>query len=336
MIRLGVAPSEIIDFSSNSNPFPFPLPPDLIRNVVVDHYPDSESTTLRQLIAKQNSIKIDNVLVGSGSMEIIRLVALAYFSSGDKVVIVEPTFGEYETACFIAGVETVETWTQPASGFRLNVSSLIKHAVRIEPKAIFICNPNNPTGQYLSREDLESIVIALPQSLVILDEAYIAFTDGAWVSTDFTEKYDNLIIVRSMTKDFALAGLRLGYCLADKSVISNLCKVRPPWNVNAVAQKAGEMALLDGNYLEESEKAIAKGKLYLVSEIEKCGFKVVPSRTNFFLIKVGNAKEVRAKLIEKGLMVRDCTSFGLPDYIRIAPRTMEENRKLIKAIKLLT
>jgi histidinol-phosphate aminotransferase len=199
---------------------------------------------------------------------------------------------------------------------------------------LFLCNPNNPTGRYLPEQDVTHIVKAAGDTLVVLDEAYIAFTENTWSSINLLQ-HDNVIILRSMTKDYALAGLRLGYALAALPVISVLKQVRPPWNVNAVAQQAGVQVLHHDDYLTECGKLIAEARDFLIEELNGLGLTTVPSQTNFFLVKVGNAAGIRKSLLNKGFLVRDCTSFGLPDYIRLAPRTMPECQSLISAIKEL-
>ena len=172
------------------------------------------------------------------------------------------------------------------------------------------------------------------ESLFILDEVFVAFADESWSSVDLICR-DNVIIVRSMTKDYALAGLRLGYALAHREIIDSLHRVCPPWHVNVMAQKAGVAVLEDAGYLEQCKQQIRQAKQFLVDELSRLGFAVVPSKINFFLVRVGNAKVFRAGLLKHGILVRDCSSFGLPEYVRIAPRTMPECQKLIAAIKKL-
>ncbi|MEN8614117.1 histidinol-phosphate transaminase [Dehalogenimonas sp. THU2] len=332
--KLGIDPDDVLDFSSNSNPYPFKLDFNL-ENVIIDHYPDSDSTDLRRIIAFQNGLDADSVIFGNGSMEIIRLVAQAYFSTGDRVLILKPTFGEYELACRIAGAEIIELWAEEKDNFRFDVKRCIDLIKQLKPKALFLCNPDNPTGQYLTRAEIESVLSSMDGGLVILDEAYIAFTEGAWSSVDLVPG-GNLIIVRSMTKDYALAGLRLGYAMAHPDIIENLCKVKPPWNVNAVAQRTGLQALADNAYILRSDSLLRKNRDYLIGEFTSLGYRIVPTRTNFFLMKVGLAGEFRMALMKHGVIVRDCTSFGLPDYVRIAPRTLPECRRLAQAVRSLS
>ena len=332
---MGLTPEEVIDFSVNSNPFPLPSGiKEIFDTIVIDRYPDSESTELKHCLSEKLGVAPDNILAGSGSMELIRLIATTYFGHGDSVLILEPTFGEYEIACQVVGTKILKQWGKAEDHFALRIEKTVSTIRRRCPRGIFICNPNNPTGQYLSQPQVEMVLDSSRDSLLILDEAYIAFTEGSWPSTDLISR-GNVIILRSMTKDYALAGLRLGYAIASQEIIQNLRKVCSPWNVNVVAQKAGVIALKNTEHLKRCESKIRQAKQFLTDELCRLGFTVVPSKTNFFLVEVANAKAFHTALLRHGMLVRDCTSFGLPEYIRIAPRTMPECRKLIATIEAL-
>lgn len=332
---MNLTPEEVIDFSGGSNPF---MPPPRIRKILssiaINQYPDSEATELRQRLSEKLGVAMDNILAGSGAVELIRLIALTYFGHGDAVLILAPTFGEYEVACQIAGATVLKQWAQPEENFAPRVEETIKLVRQCHPKGIFICNPNNPTGQYLSRQEVEALLGECVDTLLILDEAYTGFVDQSWSSRDLISR-DNVIIVRSMTKDYALAGLRLGYAIASREIIESLRRVRPPWNVNVVAQKAGVIALEDTDYLKRCEQEVKQSKQFLTTELHRSGFTVVPSKANFFLVRAGGAKGFRSALLKHGILVRDCTSFGLPEYVRITPRTMPECQKLIASIRTL-
>jgi len=332
---MGLKPEEILDFSVCSNPFP--SPPrigKIIGSIAINRYPDSEATELRQCLSEKLGVAPDNILVGSGATELIRLVALAYFSQGDSVLILAPTYGEYEVACQIVGAEVFQQWGRAEDNFTLKIEETVNFIRQRRPKGIFICQPNNPTGLYLSRQEVEAVLDAGVNSLLILDEAYIAFTDGIWSSIDLLHR-DNIVILRSMTKDYALAGLRLGYAVASREIIDRLRRVRPPWNVNVVAQKAGVITLDDTEHLEWCKREIRQAKQFLIDELYQIGFTLVPSGTHFSLVKVANARGFRAALLKHGILVRDCTSFGLPEYVRIAPRTMPECQRLIATIQAM-
>jgi len=331
--QLGTSPETVLDFSVSTNPFgPPPGIREALGSASIENYPDSEATELRQSLAKKLNISPDNLLIGSGSTELIRLVALAYFGAEDSVLIPQPTYGEYEVACHLVSAKVLKQPMPKEANFQLNTAETADLIRKHQPKGIFLCNPNNPTGQYLSKEEVKEILSITKDSLVILDEAYIAFTENAWTSLDLVS-WGNLVILRSMTKDYALAGLRLGYAISAEPIISVLKRVRPPWNVSSVAQKAGVLALNADDYLETCGVMIQEAKEFLLKELTCLGLSPLPSQTNFFLVKVDNAAEFRQALLKRGILVRDCASFGLPDYIRLAPRTIAECQRLITAIR---
>jgi histidinol-phosphate aminotransferase len=332
---MNLTPEEVIDFSGGSSPF---MPPPGIRKILnsiaINQYPDSEATELRQHLSGKLGVAQENIMAGNGAAELIHLIALTYFGHGDSVLILEPTFGEYEVACQIVGARVFKQWARAEEDFAPRVEETIRLIRQRHPKGIFICNPNNPTGQYLSRQEVEMILEACVNTLLILDEAYIAFVDESWSSCDLISR-GNVIIVRSMTKDYTLAGLRLGYVVASEEIIDKVRRVRPPWNVNVVAQKAGVIALEDADYLKQCEQEVRQVKQFLTTELYRSGFTVVPSKANFFLVRVGDASAFRTALLRHGILVRDCTSFGLPEYIRIMPHPIPECQKLIDTIKVL-
>lgn len=331
--KLGISPEDVLDFSVSTNPLgPPPGIKEALVQASIERYPDSEATELGQSLAKKLNIAPTNLIIGSGSTELIRLVTTAYFGSEDVVIIPQPTYGEYEIACHLVGAQVLKQPTLEEANFRLNVAETVDLIREHRPKGIFLCNPNNPTGQCLSKEELEKILSVAEDSLVILDEAYIAFTENTWASVDLID-CGNVVILRSMTKDYALAGLRLGYAVAAESIISVLKRVRPPWNVSSVAQAAGVFALKADGYLEECRIRINEAKEFLVEGLKRLGLSPLPSQTNFFLVKVDDAARFRQALLRKGILVRDCTSFGLPAYIRVAPRTMAECQRLLAAMK---
>jgi len=331
--RLGIPPESVIDFSVNSNPFgPLLAVTQALAEVSIDRYPDSEATELRRALAAKLGVDTASILVGSGSIELLRLVALTYLGKGDLVIIPQPTFGEYEVACRLVGARLLKPWTEREADFRMKTSDLVKLIKTNLPRAIFLGNPNNPTGQYLSREEVADIVEAAAESLVVIDEAYINFVNDAWSSLGLIKR-GNVVLLRSMTKDYALSGLRLGYVIAQKSIISDLRRVQPPWSVNVVAQKAGLLAIKEDGYLENCRAKLREARSFLVTELVSLGLSPLPSQANFFLVEVGNAKQFRQTLLERRILVRDCASFGLPEYIRLAVRTLPECQQLITAIK---
>ncbi len=331
----GLAPEDVLDFSVSSNPFmPPPGVKEILNTVAINLYPDSDATEFRQCISEKLGVAPDNILAANGAVELIRLIALTYFGQGDSVLILEPTFGEYEVACRLIGSKVFKQRGRAEEDFAPKTEEIIDLIRQCTPKGVFICNPNNPTGQYFSRQDIEAILDACGDGLLVLDEVYVAFVDESWSSVDLISR-DNVVIVRSMTKDYALAGLRFGYAIASEEIISSLRKVCPPWNVNIVAQKAGVVALGETNYLDRCKRKIMEAKEFLIDELSRIGYPSLPSRANFFLVKVGDGEAFRSTLLKHHILVRDCASFGLPEYIRIAPRTMPECRTFVATVREL-
>jgi histidinol-phosphate aminotransferase len=334
--EVGISPKDVLDFSVCTNPF---MPPEEIKELLlgdfaVGRYPDSETTELRQKIADRLKIAPDNIIAGSGTTELIRLIALAYFNRGDKILILEPTYGEYGLAGQIVGANVVGHRSKAEDGFVHKIDEVIELVKRECPRALFICNPNNPTGKYLYRQEIDRFLKAMGDGLLILDEAYLSFVERPWASIELIHQ-GNVILLRSMTKDYALTGLRLGYAIVGREIINTLRLVCPPWNVNIVAQQVGIRVLEDEKALEESDRKTREARQFLFEGLSQLGLAPMPSDTHYFLVSVGDAKVFRSRLLEQGIQVRDCTSFGLPEFVRISTRPIPECRKLLDAIKEL-
>lgn len=330
---MGGDADSIIDFSVCTNPF---MPPPGIKAAIasapIARYPDSPANDLRLMLAEKLGIDAANIVAGSGTTELIRLIALVYFRRSDRIIILEPTYSEYEIACRLAGAHPIKYHAAENEDFVPNVDEVVDIIRQKQPRGVFICNPNNPTGKYLSRGDIAKLMAAVKDGLLIIDEAYVSFVAENWNSLDLI-KNGHAIILRSMTKDYGLPGLRLGYAIACREIISNLSIALPPWNVNAVAQSAGLAVLKEEKYLQKSLIKTREARDFLTGELKRLGFKLLNSDAHYFLVKVDNAAACRRALLAKGILVRDCSSFGLPQYIRIAPRPLPECQKLISAFQ---
>jgi histidinol-phosphate aminotransferase len=270
-------------------------------------------------------------MAGNGSVELLWLTALAFVRPGDAVLIVGPTFGEYARAAVLMGAQA-HCWTaRPEGGFKVNPEEVMQTLQRLRPRLVFVCNPNNPTGTLLAVEAIAAWANALPRTLFVMDEAYLPFAAGA--PSILTMPAANILVLRSMTKAHALAGMRLGFAIGHPVIIHALATVCPPWNVNALAQAAGLAALADQTHLTQSLAQLAHAKTVLVQSLQALDLALVPSATHFFLIKVKDATILRRALLQHGILVRDCASFGLPEYIRVATRRPEENARLLAALK---
>jgi histidinol-phosphate aminotransferase len=331
----GLEVDGLLDFSVCCNPYPPPRAVrESLRHMSLGRYPDSTSTELRNKLSRLHLIDAANILTGSGTTELIRLITLTYLERGDSALVFKPTYGEYETASRLSGAKIIIHQGFASENFALDVERVANMIQETHPRAVFIGNPNNPTGQYLSAAEMETLFAGSHDSLFIVDEAYINFVEHPWPSLDLRGR-ENVIILRSMTKDYGLAGLRLGYLVASEEIVRTLSRVCPPWNVNIAAQKAGSAVLDSGDYLSASLIKIRKAGQYLRSQLIKLNLPVVPSQANFFLVKAGDGKRFRSLLLNEGILVRDCASFGLPEYIRLAPRSLGDCRLFISALKRL-
>ncbi len=330
LARLGISPDEIIDFSVNSNPYgPSPYVADAIQRAVIDRYPDRESLALRDALAQQFNLNRAQIIIGNGTAEILWLIALALVRPTDRALILAPTFGEYARSIALMGAHIERLQAQ--RDFTFTAETIHQTLSVTAPRLAFICNPNNPTGSILAPQIIRELATAHPQTLFIIDEAYLQFVPQ--MPSSIALGLPNLLVLRSMTKDYAIAGLRLGYALGPVELIAALAKVRPPWNVNAVAQEVGLASLMDATYLSKTISRLQTAKRDLVNGIQALGLAPSPSATHYFLVHVRNAAEMRRQLLERRIQVRDCASFGLPEHIRIATKTPPENEKLLTALK---
>lgn len=329
--RWGLSPDDVIDFSANVNPFgPPPGVLEALRQARVDRYPDPDALPLREALAAHHGLDPARVIVGNGVSELILLTALAFIRPGDPVALLEPTYGEYRRASGLMAARVLSWRARPQEGFRWSPDA-IGHFLRASrPRLVWLCRPNNPTGNGCSLDALASWTAALPDTLFVVDEAYINLVPN--YPSALTLDRPNILVLRSMTKDFALPGVRLGYAMGDAGVIAALERVRPPWSVNACAVAAGLAALDHTAYVRETVARWRRLKEDLTRGLAAQGWPVVPSDTPFFLVEVGDARGVREALLAQGILVRDGTSFGLPEYVRISARQAAENEKLVAAL----
>ena len=340
----GLRREDILDFSSSVNPLgPSKKALEAAKNSFkeIPAYPDSNSNELRQAIASHfNGLNKNNVVVGNGSTELMYLFAEAFLRKGDTAIIPAPTFGEYESAVKRTG-ETIK-FVKLDCNFNIDAGAFEREMA--DAKIVFLCNPNNPTSILIPSETLTGIVErALKQDcLVFLDEDFLEFVENE-KALSFINKikdYPNLFILRSFTKIFGLTGLRVGYGIASEEIINVLLCAKIPWNVNCLAQAAAVAALKDQEHLRVTRELIKKEKTQLSAELAEIkSFKIFHSDANFFFIDIRKsgltATELKNKLLEQGILIRDCTSFrGLDQYyIRVAVKTRVENARLIEALK---
>ncbi|TBR22417.1 MAG: threonine-phosphate decarboxylase [Candidatus Nitrosotenuis sp.] len=329
----------LVDFSSNVNPLGFPSSVKKLLKISLQNisvYPDHNSTKLRDRLSKYTKIPISNLVIGNGATEIIYNFCQAVIAKNTSVLIPVPTFGEYEAAVDLCGgkVEFFKT---------MNLNNDVSDFITKIPKngCVFICNPNNPTGTLIPKNTMLKILHAAKSrsAMLFVDECFMELTQSPKESLTDHLSAGNLFILQSLTKSFGLAGLRVGYGIGDKKMISILHNIKIPWNVGGLAQDAAVLALSDKGFLPKTRRMIKKEHDFLTNSISKLnGFFCFDSSTNFILIKTKTkSKTLQNNLLKKNILIRDCSTFrGLDDsYIRIAIKTHKENTKLLAALEEL-
>ena len=299
--------------------------------IELNRYPDPNQKDLREMVGKYFSIPNENLFFGVGSDEIIDLLIRIFCEPGkDSVLIPEPTYGMYKVACDINNVTTWEILLN--DNFQVNLNEVQSNITK-ETKIIFLCSPNNPTGNLLNKNDI-LYLCKNHNSIIIVDEAYIDFAGNSSLTNEI-ENYPNLILLRTFSKAWGLAGIRLGFCIANSEIIKMLFKVKAPYNVNALTRFTVEAAIKNYQKKEEFVRLIINEREKLKNQLEKIDkvIKVFDSDANFLLFKCDNAKEVLKKLAKQGIIVRDrSTQPKLEDCIRVSVGTKEQNALFIKTL----
>ena len=325
---LGLDPLEIADFSSNLNPF-FQSE-GLLSGICSGAfaYPDAGYSEVRGAVAGFHGVSADCVFAGNGVSEIVHLLCRC-LTDGATVLIPSPTFSEYERAAVICGARVIKA--PPPCGLRFDAAAISSAVRNHRPDIVFLCNPNNPTGIYLSQSEVEEIIESAGAAVLALDESYADFVETGWDSTPLVSK-SNTVILRSLTKFQGLAGVRLGYAVSNPRIISALNGVRPPWNVNSFACGTAEKVFsLPPEVNRESRARLFAARDRLVEMLSSSGRRCLPTDTGFFLVSAPSARALRNKLLKKGVAVRDCSSFGLPSHIRLSARPEPDCNRLLKA-----
>ena len=307
-------------------------------------YPDPNPAELRAEIAKYVGQGVDaaNIILGNGSIELIYMIAEA-LPCGFNAVIPVPSFSEYEKAALRVGGEPI--FVKLPDDFSLNVES-VKKAMTADTRIVSICNPHSPSGTLYSRETILDLVDFCRKKDVVVsvDENYIEFAEKGQDNTmaGYVKKYDNLLVIRSVTKFYGMPGIRLGYGIATESLIDTLQTARQPWSINSLAGYATLAAFKDTDFIENTKRTIAKERADFAKMLSEIGgLHVFPSVTNFLLVKILNAKYtstmLKEKIAKEGLLIRDCNTFvGLDNsYFRVTVRSLEDNLRLAKVMSRL-
>ena len=338
--QFGLNKDEIIKLGSNENPWgPSPKAMEAIEQEIksINRYPESQLHELVSEIAEYSGVDDSQVIIGGdGADEIIDVLAKTFIDEGDEFIVPLPSYMYYEYLLKQYGANPVYAkWNLDEN--RLDVDSIF-NAIGEKTKMIFLCSPNNPTGTLIDKDVLVDIAAKNPEVLIVIDEAYFEYSEVT--NKDLINEFDNIFIIRTMSKVLGLAGMRIGYGLACAEIIEYMHRIKPVFSLTRLSFVAALNTFRDKKYIEDSIKRGIESRQFLYDEVSKIdGLHVFPSKSNFMLINVKEtgftASELALELMKKGIIVRDCTSFkGLDEYwIRISICTLEEDKKFIEILR---
>ena len=328
--------SRIIKLASNENPFP---PAKKVIKALRDSlteinlYPDGNGYYLRNELAKRAKLKRDNIILGNGSSEVISMALETFVSPGEEVIIPEPSFIIYNGLIKLRDALPIII---PLKNYKLNLPGMLK-AINKKTKMVILCNPNNPTGTIIKKEELKKFINGISKNIIILsDEAYLEYVEDRNFGSAFPylKSEKNVIIARTFAKSSSLAGLRIGYGIAKTDIIDEMNKVRPPFNTSSLAQVAALTALKDKEHLKRTKENNKEEKKYLYKNLGELGLSYIPTQTNFICINLErDAKLVCQKLEKEGVIIRDMSNFNLPNFVRVTIGTHQENLFFVKKLK---
>jgi histidinol-phosphate aminotransferase len=325
--ELGIRDS--IKLASNENPLgPSPLAVEAIRDVAkgLNRYPDGGGYYLKNALSERLSVIPENIILGNGSNELIDIVARTYMRPGEEAVMAQPSFVVFSMSVQAVGCRPVQV---PLKNYTHDLGAMLK-AVSGKTRIVFIANPNNPTGTINRKEELDAFMERLPDGvLTVMDEAYNEYvSDPAYAdSMKWFRKKKDVLILRTFSKIFGLAGLRVGYGIASAGIITEMNKLRPPFNTSTMAQAAALAALTDLEHVKKSFEMNLEGKKYLYGEMERLKVTYVPSQANFIYIPVENSSDLYERLLRSGVIVRP-----MGPAIRVTVGLPEENKRFVEAL----
>jgi histidinol-phosphate aminotransferase len=330
----GLDPARIIKLASNENPLGMP---DSARRAAVDamaevgRYPDGNAFDLKQALSARYLVPPEWLTLGNGSNDILELVAQSLCAAGESIVFSEYAFAVYPLATLAVGARPIVV---PSREFAHDLDAMAE-AVTDDTRVMFVANPNNPTGTFATGDRVRRLLERVPSRVaVVLDEAYTEYLEPAlrYDSIGWTRTFPNLIVSRTFSKAFGLAGLRVGFAVAQAPLTDLMNRVRQPFNVNVVAQAAAMAALADSAFLDRSRELNREGLEQLQSGFAALGLRYIPSFANFVLVEVGDAPAVNEALLKAGIIVRPVANYGLPTWLRVTVGLRRENAALLEAL----
>ncbi|WP_432784769.1 Histidinol-phosphate aminotransferase [Oligella sp. MSHR50489EDL] len=342
--EFGIEPDSIVKLASNENPLGFSP---RVKQALIDYlsnssladlgrYPDPNAFDLKAVLAKHYGVDMANITIGNGSNDLLEIVSLAFLNRDSSAVYSENAFVVYNLSTQARGARHLAV---PSKDLGLDLDRMFE-AIEEDTRLVYIANPNNPTGSFHPKEEIIAFLDRVRETrgnktLVVLDEAYNEYLDPElrFNSAELIAEYPNLVVLRTFSKAYGLAGLRVGFAIAHAEVTDYLNRVRQPFNVNTLAQLAAIVALQDEGFLEQSYQMNKAGKAYLSAEFDRMGIAYVPSFTNFILFEMNEGPKVAQALLAKGVIVRPVVGDGLPNYLRVSIGTEAENQRFITALK---
>jgi len=330
--ELGLDPETIVKLASNENPLgPAPAAIEAMKKEAsgVHIYPDGGGYKLRSALAEKHDLGLENVVLGNGSNEIIELLCHCFLNPKAELIAAEHAFVVYKLMATLFGAKYVEV----ADPDFIHDLEGMADAITEDTRLVFIANPNNPTGTMVNQEALDRFMHRLPEHVVaVLDEAYYEFLDDAPDTVKYVREGRNVCVLRTFSKAYGLAGLRIGYGLASPQVAAILQKARQPFNANSMAQAAALAAMNDSEHVAKTMETNREGLAFYEQAFAARGLEYVPSAANFVLVKVGDGDDLFAKMLRKGVIVRAMSGYKLPEWVRISIGTMPENERCIEVL----
>jgi histidinol-phosphate aminotransferase len=333
--ELGLKEADILKMASNENPLgPSPKALAAIRGALdeLHYYPDGSGFDLKAVLSRRLGVKPENIVLGNGSNDVLELVARAYLRPGDSAVYSQHAFMVYPLAVQAIGAQHIEV---PAKEFGTDLGAMAR-AVRADTKMVFVANPNNPTGTFSPWEEIRAFVERVPRHvLVVLDEAYGEYLPDALKSPTpgWLARFPNLVISRTLSKAYGLAGLRVGFGLAAPEVADVMNRVRQPFNVNHLAMVAACAALQDDDFIARSRAVNAAGLEQLKHGFERLGLAYLPAYGNFITVKVGAADRIYRAMLAEGVIVRPIAGYGMPEHLRVTVGLPEHNERFLASLE---
>lgn len=330
----GLDEASIVKLASNENPLGMPESARRAMMAAMDElgrYPDSNGFDLKAEIARRYAVPQDWITLGNGSNDILEIAAHALLQPGESAVYAQYSFVVYALATQAVGARAIVV---PARDFGHDLDAM-RAAIEPDTRVVFIANPNNPTGTFAPAQAIEAFLASVPPDVVVvLDEAYNEYLDPGlrFDSTQWVRRFPNLILSRTLSKAYGLAGLRVGFALAQPELTDLMNRIRQPFNVNSLAQAAAIAALGDADFLERSYEINRQGKARLQTAFDGLGLQYVPSYGNFVLVRVGDAAAVYERLLRAGVIVRPVAGYGLPEWLRVSIGLPEENERFLAAL----